>query len=292
MHTRTRRSALMRSYVALLLLATAQEARAEASHHQAGAAAGQVAGQVAGVTSAAQAQALAARGDDDWQFRVFPTYLHASEAFDDSGTRLALPSGARVENYTLNAYAERRLGDRWAVSALAGWQRLDLREGGASRRVSSLSDSFFALRRTDAASWGAVSTIATVKVPGTYPESTLTSTKQVDGQVELLASMKPARWLGVVAGGGYKLRLGNVKDEVTATVLVPIELWRLTFTPMVLGAFAVGFGDIAKTTVTPGASVSARFGSSMDLSAGYYRTAYGRNVASADVFMLGAGWSL
>jgi hypothetical protein len=285
-------SALSRTQLALLVLLFADVARAEASHHQAGAAAGQVAGQVAGMTSAAQAQSFASGVAEDWQFRLFPTYLRASHAFDDGGTAVAMPAGTRVENYTLNAYAERRLGERWAFSGLTGWQLLDLRESGASRRVASLADSFLALRRTDPRSWGALSAVGTVKIPGTYPETTLTSTKQVDGQLEVLASLQPLRWLGIVGGGGYRLRLGDVKDEITATVLVPVALGRsVTLTPTVLGAFAVGFGSVAKTALTPGASLGGRIGN-VDLSAGYYRTIYGRNVTQSDVLMLGAGLSL
>jgi hypothetical protein len=270
---------------AAALAAIAPDARAEASHHQ-----GAAVGQVAGTVSAAQLQSLASPGGHDWSLQLFPSFLRATHAFDDRGTSLAMPAGTRVENYTLNAYAERRFGEGWAVSALTGWQELRLREGGADRRVSSLADSFLGLRRSDARSWGTLSAIGSVKVPGTYPESALTSTKQVDGQLELLASVQPARWLSLVAGGGYRLRLGGVQDELTATALVPVEVSeRFTITPTVLAAIPVGLGDVAKNTVTAGGSIGWTVSRRLDLTAAYYRTLYGRNVVQADVLTVGAG---
>lgn len=55
-----------------------------------------------------------------------------------------------------------------------------------------MSSQFLARRRSGAQSCGALSAVKTVKIPRTNPETPLTSTKQVDTQVELLASVKPA----------------------------------------------------------------------------------------------------
>ena len=277
--------------VAVLALAgMSDRAFAEASHHQ-----GAAAGQVANAAAAGQLQSLAGASDPpdvkslaDWQVTVFPSYLRATSAFDDTGMASSMSPGTRVENYTLNAYAERRLGDRWAVSALTGWQELRLQEAGANRSISSLADSFLAVRHSDAMSWGVLSAIGTVKVPGTYAESSLTSAKQVDAQIEVLAAVQPLPWIGVVAGGGYRARFGSVQDEVTATVLVPVRFGgRLTATPSVLAAIPVGLGTVAKNSVLAGASVGWRAFDRMDLTAAYYRTVYGRNVVQADVVTLG-----
>ena len=236
---------------ALAIGIVSDPALAEASHHQ-----GASAGQVGAATNSAQLESLTTSSQGEWRFTVFPSYLRATSAFDDGGMALSMPAGTRVENYTLNAFAERRLGERWAVSALTGWQELRLSEGGVDRTVSSLTDSFLAVRHSDRASWGTLSAVATVKLPGTYPESSLTAAKQVDTQVELLASIRPLEWLSIVAGGGYRLRFGGVDDELIATVLLPIGLGeRLTVTPTLLAATPVGFGEVAKNAVSAGASL-------------------------------------
>ena len=127
-----------------------------------------------------------------------------------------------------------------------------------------------------------------MKLPGTYPESSLTAAKQVDTQVELLASIRPLGWLSIVAGGGYRLRFGGVDDELIATVLLPIGLGeRLTVTPTLLAATPVGFGEVAKNAVSTGASLGWRVYHGIDVLGAYYRTVYGRNVVQADVVTLG-----
>lgn len=269
---------------ALAVVAAAQTARAEASHHQG------AAGQVANAVSTAQLQSLtSSSAPEEWRLTLFPSYLRATSAFDDGGTSASLPAGSRVENYTLNAYAERRLGERWAVSALTGWQELRLSESGVARSVSSLGDSFLALRRSDAMGWGALSATATIKIPGTYPESALTSVKQVDAQLEVLASTRPLAWLSLAAGSGYRLRLGGVQDEVTATVLATLDLGaQLTLAPTLLAAVPVGLGTIAKNAVTAGAALGWRATPAVSVMTGYYRTVYGRNVVQADVATVGA----
>jgi hypothetical protein len=275
--------------VTLALAVASDVALAEASHHQ-----GAGAGQVANAAAAGQLRSFAGAPQADprreWQLTLFPSYLRATRAFDDDGMAASMPVGTRVENYTLNAYAERRLGDQWAVSALTGWQELRLREAGTSRSVSSLADSFLSVRHSDATSWGALSAIATVKVPGTYVESALTSAKQVDAQLEVLASVQLLRWLGVVAGAGYRARFGDVQDEVTATALVPVRIGeRFTVTPSVIAATPVGLGAVAKNSVLAGTSAAWRALGPLDVTAAYYRTVYGRNVVQADVVTLGAG---
>ena len=239
-----------------MCVAPGGSALAEASHHQ-----GTSAGQIAGALNTSALQSLAtSTASEEWRFTVFPSYLRATSAFDDSGMSVAMPTGTRVENYTLNAYGERRFGDRWAASALVGWQELRMREAGVTRNVSSVADSYLAVRHSDPLSWGALSAIGTVKVPGTYPESTLTSTKQVDAQLEVFASAPLLRWASVVAGGGYRARFGRVKDEVTATLLTPLALGHsLALTPTVLAAVPVGLGTVAKNAVTAAASLGARF---------------------------------
>lgn len=271
------------SLLAVGLLAVPLAALAEASHHQG--AAGQVAN---AVTIAHFASLEAADTELPWLVTALPSYLHATSAFDDEGMSVELPAGSGVENYTLNVYAERRLGARWTVAALTGWQELRLRDGGVTRKVSSVADSFLSVRRSDRFEWGALSTIATLKLPGTYPESALTNAKQVDAQIEVLASASPFRWVSLTAGGGYRLRLGEVQDEVTGTALATFALGeRLTVTPTIIGGLSVGVGTVAKNAVTAGAAAAWRWTPGMAVTAGYNRTVYGRNVVLADVVTAG-----
>lgn len=268
---------------AVALVAAARVARAEASHHQV------AAGQVANAISTAQAQTLTPAGaPGDWRITVYPSYLRATRSFDGDGMQAALPAGTSVENYTLNVYGERRLGERWALSALTGWQELRLREAGAARSVSSLGDSFLSVRHSDALGWGAIAAVATVKIPGTYPESTLTSAKQADAQLELFASTKPLPWLSLTAGGGYRARFGGIEDEITGTVLAACDLGaRLTVSPTVVAAAPIGLGTTAKNAVTAGAALGWRASPALAITGGYYRTVYGRNIVLADVVTVG-----
>jgi hypothetical protein len=183
-------------------------------------------------------------------------------------------------NYALNLLAERRLGQRWHLSALSGWQLLDLRDAAGTSHVSSLTDSFLSARYAVPVSWGALSAITSVKVPGTYPESSLTSTKQLDAEVGGLATIAAWSRATFVIGAGYKVRFGGVQDEVTATVLVPVRVVdRLSITPLLVGAVPIGIGEVARNSVTAGGSLAFRLTSAVELSAAYYRTVLGRNVA-------------
>jgi hypothetical protein len=282
----TRSKFVLLVVVAAAILLAAGIARAEASHHTGAAAAGQV----AGIATAAQAQLLASEADDSWRVRIFTSYLHSSSAFNDGGSTVQMASGSRAVNYALNLLAERRLGQRWHLSALSGWQLLDLRDAAGTSHVSSLTDSFLSARYAVPVSWGALSAITSVKVPGTYPESSLTSTKQLDAEVGGLATIAAWSRATFVIGAGYKVRFGGVQDEVTATVLVPVRVVdRLSITPLLVGAVPIGIGEVARNSVTAGGSLAFRLTSAVELSAAYYRTVLGRNVALSDVGMFGLG---
>jgi hypothetical protein len=127
--------------------------------------------------------------------RVFPSVLFASDKFDDKGSRTPLLDLSSIRNYALNVFAERRFSERWAVSVLAAWQFVLLDNEGASTTFNSLSDSYLNVRYSLPTSFGSLSAITSVKVPGTYPESEATSTKQIDAEGRV--AMTVARMLRV-----------------------------------------------------------------------------------------------
>lgn len=261
--------------------------RAEASHHQASA------GQVISTTIVTGAENLTARSLPPWELRLFPSVLTATGGFDDAGNRIPLVGADRVTNHTLNAYVERRFGERWALSALASAQHLALSGTTGTDGLTSLGDAFLSIRHTDPVAWGSFSVAATVKVPGTYPESAVANSKQLDGEAKVLFALREfVPRVSAVLGSGYRLRLGGVKDEITGYVFVPIRIVEtVTLTPGVSAAAPIGLGDVAKNVVTPGVALAWQAHAQMDVTAGYYRTVIGRNVVEADIFSLGAGYT-
>ena len=117
----------------------ASSALAESSHHQAGSGAGPIS--TIGID-------LPSEHPAEWHFRVFPSILSASEKFDDAGSRTALLGLNSIKNYSLNIFAERRLGDRWAFSVLTAWQILLMNNNGTRTEFNSLADSLLNLRYT------------------------------------------------------------------------------------------------------------------------------------------------
>ena len=230
----------------------------------------------------------------EWHFRVFPSILSASEKFDDAGSRTALLGLNSIKNYSLNIFAERRLGDRWAFSVLTAWQILLMNNNGTRTEFNSLADSWLNLRYTVPNSFGSLSAIASLKVPGTYPESEATSTKQVDAEgkiVAMIAQLAPR--VSAIVSAGYKLRLGMVKDEFTGALLLPVDIGAgLTITPTIAGGYAFGFGELAKDSVSAGASATWTLASELQLLGSWSRTLRGRNVVIGDLVTFGIGTAL
>lgn len=267
----------------LLLLSIPLAARAEASHHQ-----GPSAGQVVAGTVTAGVESLTEAELPSWEVWLFPSLLTATRSYGDTASLVPLTGADRISSHALNAYVERRVGSSWGASVLAAFQHLAFDRSAGSDTVTSLSDVFLSVRHTDRWSWGSLSAVATVKVPGTYPESALTSAKQTDVEGKVLAAVPLASSVSAVVGAGYKLRLGGIKDEVTATAVLPVRLGeRFVVTPSVTGGFPIGLGEVAKNTVTPGIGVEWRATQGMGFTAAYYRTVYGRNVVDASIFMIG-----
>lgn len=275
-----------RTIVATLAVAcgVAAAAHAEASHHT-----GSNVAQF-GVTDL---QSLSRTRTTDWDVRVFTTALFTSGKFDDAGNRTSLGEGNGISNYGLNAFFERRLGERFAVSALVAGQVLVIDQPTGSQTITSLSDSLLSGRYTVPFSWGSLSAVATVKLPGTYPESEATGAKQIDAEAKVVVALP--RLLARVSpliGVGYKLRLSAIMDELTATLAVPVDLgFGLTATAFMTGAVPVGPGT-AKNTVLPGANLAWRFTEAGEVAVSYSRTVAGRNVVEANVFMASLLWEL
>ena len=267
---------------AAIALATSA-AFAEASHHQVGSGVVPIPG--LGIDPAAQQPTA-------WHFRLFPSVLSASDKFDDGGSRTSLLDLSSLRNYSLNLFAERRFGERWSVSALTAWQVLVM-DGAGVTRVNSLADSWANVRYSMPTALGPLSAIASVKVPGTYPESEATSTKQID--VEAKAAMT---FIGIlprvsaVLAAGYRLRLGMVKDEVSGALLLPVDVVTgVTLTPTIAGGYAIGLGDLAKDAISAGASATWNIARELQFIGSWSRTIWGRNVVVADLFSLGIGTS-
>ena len=277
----------MRRTVAALfatLALAASSARAEASHHQVGSGVGPIS--TLGIDSGTQ-------HPTDWHFRVFPSILFASDKFDDGGSRAALLDLSSVRNYSLNVFAERRFGERWFVSALTAWQLLSMDNNGTRTEFHSLADSWLNVRYSLPNPLGTLSAIASVKLPGTYPESEATSTKQVDAEAKAamtFVGILPR--VSAVLSAGYKLRLGMVKDEITGALLLPVDVGAgLTITPTIAGGYAIGLGDLAKDAISAGASATWTIAQELQFIGSWSRTIWGRNVVVADLVTLGIGTS-
>lgn len=275
----------MRPTVVLLFAAAALGApsvRAEASHHQVGSGVSPIS--TLSVDSSAQ-------HPTEWHLRVFPSILSASDKFDDAGSRTSLLDLSRITNYSLNIFAERRFGERWSISALTAWQLVLMDNSGSRTEFHSLADSWLNVRYSMPNALGTLSAIGSVKVPGTYPESEATSTKQVDAEAKAamtFVSVLPR--VSAVVSAGYRLRLGVLKDEVTGALLLPVDVGAgLTITPMLAGAYAVGLGDLAKDAVSAGASATWILAQELQFIGSWSRTLWGRNVVVADLVTFGIG---
>ncbi|MEK6606861.1 MAG: hypothetical protein AABZ30_04295 [Myxococcota bacterium] len=268
--------------VALALLVISADAHAEASHHQ-GASPGPMS--LAGLDRLASTQM-----QQNWDTRAFFSYLDATRKFGHDGTRAPLVGDGSVRNLGVNGFVERRFGDRWAASVLTGGQMLRVRASGTTDTVWSLADSVLTGRVALPVGAAHVAIPVSLKIPGTYPESEATGAKQIDQETRIVIAV-PAVLprVSLVAGVGYKLRLGGIADEITPALIVPVLLIdRLTATLLATGGIAVGPGT-RKDSLAPGAMLTWRMTGSLDLSAAYYRTIYGHNVVDAHIATLGVG---
>lgn len=269
----------------LLTVVVPASAWAEASHHQ-GASAGQTA---SSVNTTALGSLSASPDADGWRISLFPSYLRAVSVFDDRGATLAMAEGGLVENLSLNAYVERTIAERWTISGVTAWQFLRIREPTETRSITSLGDSLLSVRYAMPFGWLTHATSATLKLPGTYPDTPFTSTKQVDAQLESFATIRPTGWLSATAGAGYRLRFGDIQDEVLATAILSANLGsHVTLSPAFIAAIPVGLGATAKNSVLAGATLVVRPARIVSLTAAYFRTISGRNIVVADVFTVGA----
>lgn len=269
-----------------ILAALPTTAFAEASHHA------PAAGQLVAPAIVGDARVLADAQPPDWEVRVFPSVLLSTRSFDDHGMRAPLVGADRVSLAALNAFAERRFGAAWAISAATSLQRVETTGPGGSRAFTDVGDSFLSARHGTPLPFGNLSFAASVKIPGTYPDTALTSSKQIDAEARAILARGVTSRVTLAGGLGYRLRLGDVQDEITAYAAVPVRLanaWTVTGT--VAGGLPVGAGVVAKNAVLPGASLEWTPTPGLAVSASYQRTVYGRNVADADVFALGIGRS-
>lgn len=274
----------MRSLIGTVLASVlaASTARGEASHHQVGSGAGPVS--TLGLDAPLQ-------HDGAWHVRLFPSVLFASDKFDDTGSRTPLLGLSSIQNYSVNVFVERYLGERWSVSALTAWQHVRMDTEGVGNEFHSLADSYLNVRYSLPAASGTLFAIGSVKVPGTYPESEATGTKQVDAEGKVaIAFTEVLPRVSAVLSAGYKLRLGVVKDELTAALLLPIDVGAgITLTPVAAGGYGFGLGDLAKDSLSAGASATWTPVRKLQVLASWSRTLWGRNVAAANLVSLGIG---
>lgn len=259
-------------------------ARAEASHHV------NSAGQLVSPTILGDVRTLTDPAPPRWDLRVFPSVLVSTGAFDDDGMRSTLAGADRITLMALNVYAERRFGPRWAVAATTSLQRLSVDLPQESDTLSDLGDTFLSARHSDAFSFGSLSIVASAKVPGTYPDSAVTSSRQFDAEGKVILAVPVGGRVTVAGGAGYKLRLGSIEDEITAYAVVPVRLasaW--TITGALAAGVPVGFGEVAKSVVMPGVTLEWLAPGRLAVSASYQKSVWGRNVADVNVFSLGAG---
>lgn len=261
-------------------------ASAEASHHQ-GTNPGQLS--VAGVDRLAGAERPPLL-----DVRVFTSFLHASEKLDDDATRVPFSAGGSIRNLGLNVYVGAQVSDAFSASVFTGVQRLEIDSATGGDTIVSLADTQLTLRyRVPLATQVDVIGAATTKIPGTYPESEATGTKQVDQEAKVLVAIKRlgSDHVALVAGLGYKLRLSTIQDEITPTLLIPIRLGRLTATPSLTGGIAIGAGARANDALTTGLTLSVRLFPRVGVDGGYYQTLYGHNVVAAHAATLGVATS-
>lgn len=279
-------STTVQHVIAFALLAIAvlpSGAFAEASHHA-------PAGQLVSPALVGDARVLTDAQPPEWDIRVFPSLLLSTGSFDDHGMRSSLVGAERVSLAAVNAFAERRFGAAWAVSAVTSFQRIEATGPSGTTSFTDLGDSFLSARHGTSLPFGNVAIAASVKIPGTYPDSAVTSVKQVDAEAKALLARRVGTRVTVAGGVGYRLRLGDVQDEITAYAAIPVQLaaaWTITGTAA--AGVPVGAGTVAKNSVLPGVSLEWAPAPTLAVSASYQRTVYGRNVADADVFALGVG---
>lgn len=190
-----------------------------------------------------------------WDLRVFPSVLVSSRAFEDDGMRSSLVGADRITLAALNAYAERRFGAAWALSAASSFQRIEAEGPAGTTSFSDLGDSFLSARHGRALPFVNLSIAATVKIPGPYLDSAVTISKQVHAEGRVILAGQGTR-VTLAGGAGYKLRLGDAEDETTAYAAVPVRLARaLTITGTVAAGVPIGAGAVAKNVVIPGLSL-------------------------------------
>jgi hypothetical protein len=272
------------AFIAVALSTAPVSVRAEASHHVPSA------GQIVSPSIVSDVRSLTDPDPARWNLEVFQSVLVSTGAFDDHGMRADLVGADRITLMALSAHAERRFGPRWAVSATTSFQRLSVELPQSSDTLHDLGDTLLSARHSDVLPFGSLSIAATVRVPGTYPDSAVTSSKQVDAEGKLILAVPAGRHVTLAGGAGYKLRLGSVEDEVTAYVVVPVQLsdaW--TITGNVVAGIPIGFGVVAKNVVMPGVTLEWLAPGHLAVSASYQRSVWGRNVADVDAFALGVG---
>lgn len=270
-------------FTAVLLMGSARNLGAEASHHQ---------GSNPGLVSIAGVDRLASKEiSSGFEMRAFASYLKADQKFDTNGDRASLGGNGSVQNQGLNLFTEYRAQAGWAASLLTGGQHLNIKSSVGDQSIWSLSDSTGSGRYTlPLTHIGTLSGVFSVKVPGTYPERESTGAKQVDQETKLFLAIHNTgiERLSVLIGIGYKLRLSSIEDEITPTLMLPVRLTSaLTLTAIFTGGIAIGMGTQAQDALTTGGMVAYRFSPAWEFQAAYYRTVWGHNVVVADVVTAG-----
>lgn len=258
-------------------------ARAQTPPHVAGP------GQVTVAALGTGLRGLTEVGLPDWELTFNPALLRATRGFDDGGRRTALSGERGLSSTMLGLYLERRLGPRWAISALSSFQHARLGVGPVAETTVGLGDTYLSVRWSERLQWGSVSWLATVRLPGSYSDGSVTGSRQTDVEASaVLATGELLPRVGAVAGAGYKLRGGSVKDEVTLSALVPVRFTEsLAVLLAAAGAVPAGSGDIARNAVVARAGLRWRARPDSELLLSFNRTVLGRNVVETNAFSFG-----
>lgn len=256
--------------------------RAEEAHHQSG---------IATIrTDHLLGQPWEERGGS-WRTRLIGSYLTSQLKYDADGNSIPLDQDGRFSSWTLNAFGEYAITDRWMVSALFPLQRSTLQAGLQKDVWTSRGDSNVWLRHRLGNMAGFSPSLALgVKIPGNYPATSGLGDGQVDYDLQAFASKPLAGGHYFSFNAGYRYRSGAVADEFLfggQVGITPRPAWLLI--AAVNGVRGTGSG-FQKGSVNGGITVSRSLSGGWGILTSHSRLLSGKNTVDARVWSIGISY--
>lgn len=263
----------------VLVLSVSLALRSEAAHHQAGGATvrdGQSLGQ------------LWKPEPGEWQARLFASALSSDSVFGPSGASVPLENHGTFNAQSLNLFGEYTFSERWSASAYIPLQRSRISSDVSKESWTGLGDTYaWGRYRFDATGPTSHSLVLGVKVPGSYGRSSGLGDRQVDYDLQYLASRATASGGYVSFNSGYRVRLGDISDEVILGIQAGFNLGRgWMVVPNLTGVKGIGSG-VNKDYANGGLTVIKTLAPARSLFFSYSNTFAGQNTVRAQVWSLG-----